>query len=410
VRKALIRGYVLGLLTLAAAVVPGACSDYPQLMRGKYDGMGGSAASGSGTGGSGGSAIIEAGLEDVTGGDGRIDPDAECASSVVSGDLKPANLLFVVDRSGSMNCNLPEDGQSSEDCELIPAKADEELPSKWELTEVALADAFDALETGGVDVRVGLTMFPVEGTWCGVKREPDVSIAALDATQNTELDDFLATVSPDGSTPLAGATILAYAHLYDLLAQGSLDGNVFVVLLTDGYETCKLDELEKLLGQDVPNAYNLLNFRTFVIGAPGSEGARALLSQIAWAGGTASSPDCNHAAAPENEGDCHFDMTMSTDFAADLADTLEQISGTVLTCELDVPSNPDGGAVDYDKVNVDVNDQPISPTDCSVEGANGWEYFADRTRIRLCGEACDLAMQENATVSIVLGCPTRPPE
>jgi hypothetical protein len=199
--------------------------------------------------------------------------------------------------------------------------------------------------------------------------------------------------------------------LFAQLQDGALPGNVFVVLLTDGFETCKVEELDKLLNQDVPNAYQLLNIRTFVIGAPGSEDARALLSQIAWAGGTASSAGCTHDASPGNVGNCHFDMTESEDFASDLAAALEQISGTVLTCELDVPTSETGQEVDLNQVNVDINDVPYSPADCLGDpNANGWQYINDSTQILLCGDACDAAQQENATVSIVLGCPTRPPE
>jgi hypothetical protein len=418
VRSAIVPSCSLLVAGLALAGLPGACTDYPEVVRpalgegtagaGAFDGFGRGGSSASATGGT--RILSEAGVGDADTTDTRIDPDATCASEVVSGDLKPANLLFVVDQSGSMNCNLPEDGQSSEDCEAWPEKLDPDFPSKWELTRNALEDAFDALQESGLPVSVGLTMFPVADTLCGVRDEPDVPIARLNDAQNEAIDDFLATVDPGGNTPLAGATILAYRHLFEQMRAGALTGNVFVVLITDGFETCKEDELDKLLGQDVPNAYDLLNIRTFVIGAPGSEDARALLSQIAWAGGTAPSAGCDHDAEPADVGNCHFDMTESENFAEDLAETLEQISGTVLTCELDVPTNPTGGGVDLNQVNVDINDKQYSPTDCSEEGNSGWQYTDDNTRIILCGEACDEAQQPNATVSIVLGCPTRQPE
>ena len=101
----------------------------------------------------------------------------------------------------------------------------------------------------------------------------------------------------------------------------------------------------------MPNA-RLFNIRTFVIGAPGSEEARGLLSQMAFEGGTASSPDCDHSGDRADEGDCHFDMTKTQNFAADLAAALAAISRTkVLSCEYDVPTNPDGGGDDLPKVN-----------------------------------------------------------
>src|SRR5262249_27388336 len=161
---------------------------------------------------------------------------------------------------------------------------------------------------------------------------------------------LLNAVEPSGETPLAGATILSYQHLDQLLEAADLKGNQFVVLLTDGAETCKVDELPKLVSEDVPNA-RLLNIRTFVIGAPGIEQARARLSQMAWEGGTASSQDCDHAGDEPDEGDCHFDMTTSTDFAADLNKALKEIAQTkILSCEFDVPKNDSGQGVDLGKV------------------------------------------------------------
>jgi hypothetical protein len=413
-----------GVACLVAAAYAG-CGDPIQVMRNQLGGGGapgdrdgGFAADGNGTGASGdqdsGSVLIDSGSDPADSGDqdsSRLDPDAGCASETVTGDLKPANLLFVVDRSGSMNCNLPEDGQTSENCAVNPTKLNDLLPSKWELTRTALGDAFDSLAQGGVPVSVGLTMFPVAESRCDVATIPDVPLAPLDATHNALLHAVLAGVVPDGETPFAGATILSHEHLrQQLVDAGTLTGNTFVVLLTDGYETCAVHELPNMLNVVVPQAYEYFNFRTFVIGAPGSEGARALLSQVAWAGQTASDPNCNHDGLPEDVGDCHFDMTTSLNFADDLASTLEQISGTVLTCELDVPTNPTGEGVDLTKVNVDVNEVGYFSTDCSVEGNSGWQYSDDQTRIILCGAACDAAMQENAAVSIVLGCPTRVPE
>ena len=406
------------LVTALGVALAGGCSEQPtdsdepdqEISTGGDSSSGGAGARGSGARGSGDETggtrvVVDAGDEP----DGRIDPDAGCASTVMQGDLKPANMLFVVDQSGSMNCNLPEDGQTTAECEAFPVKEDESLPSKWELTREALKQAFDTLQSTGVKASVGLSMFPVAPSLCDVSVTPAVPIAPLDDAHNTELDTFLDTVEPHGNTPLAGATILSYAHLFDELQASSLDGNVFVVLLTDGFETCKVDEIDKLLTQDVPNAFDLLNIRTFVIGAPGSEDARSLLSQIAWAGGTPAADDCTHSTDPPEVGDCHFDMTESQDFATDLAATLEQISGTVLTCELDVPTNTTGEGVDLDQVNVDINDQPYDKVDCSA-GESGWQYNDDSTLIILCGAACDAATQDNATVSIVLGCPTRIPE
>ena len=101
----------------------------------------------------------------------------------------------------------------------------------------------------------------------------------------------------------------------------------------------------------------MFNIRTFVIGAPGSETARALLSELAYLGGTATTADCAYGGGDPAVGDCHFDLTSSgggadagadggagTDFAAALADALKAIAAqAVVTCQYDVPT---GGRVD----------------------------------------------------------------
>jgi hypothetical protein len=360
--------------------------------------VGGSTSGGSGginLGGTSGSGI------DGGGGTGGLDLDAGCAAETHQGELIPANLLFVIDRSGSMNCNLPADGQSTAECESFPAPKDATKPTKWALTRDALKLAIDNLQAAG-NTAAGLDVFPNEGSECLVDSNPNIDVLDLSNTQKVALHTFLDNVTPQGKTPLAGATILAYAHLLEKLKQGGLGGNKFVVLLTDGFETCKPDEIPKLLQQDVPNAA-LLGIRTFVIGVPGSEDGRALLSQIAYTGGTAKSPTCVHDPLPNNVGDCHFDMTKSQNFSQDLQAALNAISGTVLSCELDMPT-PKGGLPDYNNVKVLIGGDEIASAPGSCDSGNGWQYNQDKTKIFLCGTACDAAKQPNATVQIYVPC------
>jgi len=218
---------------------------------------------------------------------------------------------------------------------------------------------------------------------------------------------------PEGETPIVGATILGYKYLSEAIRAGDVVGNHFVVLLTDGAETCARNLLGDLVARDVPNA-RLWNIRTFVIGAPGSEQARSLLSEIAWQGGTASSSRCSHGGSNKDVGDCHFDMTESSDLAADLDAALQAISRTkVLSCEYTVPENPDGGGVNLDKVNVTFTPgggrpERIPKDDTGeCDAVDGWQYSADFSKIVLCGDVCDRVQADSSgTVSIELGCPT----
>jgi hypothetical protein len=106
-------------------------------------------------------------------------------------------------------------------------------------------------------------------------------------------------------------------------------------------------------------------------------------------------------------------MTVSVDLAADLDAALQAISRTtVLTCEFDVPENPDGGGVDYNKVNVTFTPgggdaERILQTDGDCDVDDGWQYSEDYAKIILCGDTCTRVQADpEGEVSIELGCPT----
>jgi hypothetical protein len=345
------------------------------------------------------SIVVDSGssnIEDV------VTIDSGCVNETSRGKLRPSNILFVIDRSGSMSCNLPENGQSTKQCAEFPAPLDKNIPSKWELTRKAVESAVSELRNAGT-VRLGLSLFPKTGSLCTATAEPEVPIANLDAAQQERIAKALDSLSPSGETPLAGATILAYSHLLERMRAGNFDGESFVILVTDGYETCKSDEIPKLLNKDVPSARAALGVRTFVIGAPGSEQGRSLLSQIAVAGETETSVDCTFGP-DESQGNCHYDMTNSLDFAADLLDALTKVNAEVLACNLDIPSGPE---VNLEEVNVLIDGKSwpmITKGACSK--ANGWRYTSDYSAIQLCGDACRAAKTRGAEATVILGCRT----
>ena len=350
-----------------------------------------------------------------------LDPDSACTATNLSATLLAANILFLIDRTGSMNCNAPPI-QTTAECAANPKKKDAAQPSKWEITRDALSTALQGLEATKPTPSVGIMYFSADG-YCGLPdpANPNVEVGPLSGDPNSDpqlnaLILSLANVSPKGDTPIIGSTNASYVYLRDNAA--NFDGNRFVVLLTDGAETCDLQQTSKdyILGKAAEVAQKL-NIRTFVLGAPGSEDGRAFLSQIAFEGDTASSPTCDHNGAPPSAGDCHMDMTLpGMNFADELQKNLKAIGGVALSCEFDVPQPGAGQTVDYGKVNVKYKsgggaDEYIlqdSATACSDPANEGWQYEANNTKIVLCGAACEKVKNDpEASISIELGCKTQ---
>jgi Mg-chelatase subunit ChlD len=340
-----------------------------------------------------------------------------CATETARAELVPSNLLFVIDRSSSMKCNPPPT-TSSVVCERDSARVDPAKPSKWDVVREALVAAIAKLPA---ETRAGLSYFSNDDT-CGVYSMPSVPIAALSETQRSAINLSLDAVQPGGATPLAGATILAFQHLHRAAIEQTLTGNKFVVLLTDGEQSdacsdparCSgAEECTELVEAEVSKAAGPgVGIKTFVIGAPGSEPARAVLSRMASLGGT------GPAGCSVEQGTCHFDMTKRTDFGPALQEALANIAGRTLSCELPVPLSPGDGA-EPARLNVVYSPGDRQPPRVILkddraacdQGAYGWQYTDDATRIRLCGQACsEVRRDPKARVDVVLGCPVRVPE
>jgi Mg-chelatase subunit ChlD len=338
--------------------------------------------------------------------DAPLDFDAACATSKVQAKRAPANILFIVDRSGSMNCNPPPTTASSV-CEQFPVTADTTKPSKWQITRDALKGAIAAMPLSN---SVGFTLFNNNDA-CGVQSAPNVAVAPATPTQIALLSTQLDAVTPKGLTPIVGGVTLGYNYMNGSIPVAS--GKKFLVLITDGEETCAKDQTEGFVETTVKNA-TLVGIKTFVIGAPGSEQNRALLSRIAFNGQTPKTATCAHAATPANVGDCHFDLSASgTNLATELNAALDSISKQALGCEYDVPA-PASGTLDYSKVNVlytpsggMARSVPQDNTKACDGGADGWQYSADKSKIILCGATCSAVKADaSGDVSIALGCGT----
>ena len=345
----------------------------------------------------------------------ELEGSAKCDARSFKADELPTNILFVLDRSGSMACNPPP-VQSVASCNMTPIAADPKLPSRWEITVNALKGVFEKLKS--THASAGLSFFSVDNA-CGVNSTPSVGLHPVSKPQFDALNAAMRGVSPRGGTPIVGAVVLAYSHLHE---EAKAQGKRFVVLLTDGEESCGFAGKEEnaadlaaarkhLLEVEVQKA-RAANIRTFVIGAPGSERARGFLSELAFAGGTARLPSCKHGTPDSDQGDCHYDLTQGADFGKVLETALSEISGHALTCEF---PTPDGMSR---MINVQYtasgNAKPLClPFDqrACEGGADGFQFAKradgtdDLSRVVLCGAACERVRHDSGgSVDVVLGC------
>jgi hypothetical protein len=409
-----LRHFARALAVLPLLAAWSACSPSGSSSPGPGGGTGNESGSGSSNGGTtnsstggdttdnGGSQINFGGGTFVT----NLDAGGGCAKASATATLVPANILFIIDRSGSMNCNLPPITTSAE-CETTPTQKDTTKPSKWQVVRDSLKQAIAALPPS---TSAGITYFSNDNT-CGVQSKPNVDIALLTAGQIAALDDSLDGVKPQGGTPLVGAVTNAYKRLNPNQYPNQPLGNKFVVLITDGKEDCVASAVPTLINTTAPLALNGAHVKTFVVGVPGSEVDRSVLSNLAVAGGTPSSPSCNHSQTSPDVGDCHFDMTTQPDLATGLKNALAAISGQALSCEFPIVK----GSQQVDPTKVNVNYTPskgakpvtvIQDASKACSAANGWQYTDNtNSKIVVCGAACD-AVKKAASIDIVLGCQT----
>lgn len=339
-------------------------------------------------------------------GTNTVSPSDACAKSSDVADALPSILELVVDTSGSMDWPPGWAPQSPDDSK--PAGA-----TKWEITRDSLLAAVASLRG---DVALGVNFFPnveqAPGTCLlNLVGLPVTLLGARDSDARAAWAAAVANVVPEGATPTEGA----YRFGTTLLSKSPLPGNKFILLITDGTPTCTLDcectednvpvDAQPLLEQVTQNL--AAGLRTFVIGSPGSEQTRDVLSQIATEGGTAK-PGCSDSGPVY----CHFDMTTESDLATGLDRALSEIALSLRSCEYSIPPPPKGQKLDPGLVNVlytptggttETIARDPSTSDCN----EGWQYSADGKKVVLCGATCDqVSSNTSSQVEILFGCDT----
>lgn len=179
------------------------------------------------------------------------------------------------------------------------------------------------------------------------------------------------------STPLDGATTEGAAAL----ANAALEGQIVVIVVTDGEPTCTNSPGSVQIAQQ----WAKLGIPTYVIGLPGAGGAT--LTQLAQAGGTGS------------------DFFTPGD-AAGLQAELQKIMGTVV-----VQSLNDCGIV-FNETPDNLSDVALVVTDADTDqrfkveqGSEGWQLRADGSGADLLGTTCDEALSGRfSNISFEFGC------
>jgi hypothetical protein len=309
---------------------------------------------------------------------GRLSSDAAqtCVVTTPQTSSVPADVLIVLDRSGSMNDMV--DGTS--------CRGGCGAQSKWSQMTAAL-DAF--IPTVQSTVNWGLKLFASPGrNMCGVSSGVDVAPVANDAAQ---VIGAIGATSPGSSTPTTAAVTAAAAYLQTLN-----DGNPkFILLATDGLPNCGSSPCAPVVGgagaqthdcddanaiAAVKSVHDSLSISTFVIGiGTASGGGDATLTAMAEAGGypRATTP----AYYPVQSAD-------------DLTQVFQTITGMVQSCTFSFTPALDPTKQMISGVTAD--GAPLNANDYTISGNNA---------VQLVGQACaDYMSGKIKNVAVQVAC------
>ncbi len=344
-------------------------------------------------------------------------PPAWCADAqgIYAAKPVPGNVLFVMDRSGSMQIKL-----SSGD-------------TRWVATKAGL---FNMLGTLPSTTRVGAMMFPqgdapitcckIDPTLndvkcaCGTNELPGVTnrcstktynapipVADLDSQQVFDIKGYISSSDKEfyWGTPLAPALKAAV----DLQRTLPSTGPKSIILFTDGIPT-SCDSTSDPTANDVQRIIDAAaggakdGIRTFVMGViDGTKGARATtLSPVAKAGGTARKAGC------ETDNSCFYALNEKT-YAQDIKAAFDDIALQAFDCIFDLPQVQGNGTADLSKINVQVDDgNGAQPVARDTTHADGWDFTPDQKHLQLHGATCAKVKEKSSTnVEIVVGCKTQ---
>lgn len=386
-----------------------------------------------------------------------------CAEFTADGEQKSAAMLFVLDKTASMN-----------------------KQQKWGTAQLAVVsaidnDAFDSMSLGLVTFPVSFTDPPQclcdyacggpgvcdiqtcklllgGGVSCGTSGLPQIAIAPAGTNKSNaatgvrhDMYQYLVANSPLSNSDDGSPIYEALQSGYNALKATNVEARI-LVLITDGGGSCTSLSSPTRPGYsdgacpdwEYPDTINALitsartdatqPVTTFVVGVPGSNSTgqmqdgfatapyhmRLALSTYAVSGSPSTiDPACSSTAMfTQNGADpavpCHFDLSSGGGFNANaLAQAIAAIRGKALGCVYALPDPPPGETIDPAKVNVKtttsmtvatVPKRAMTSDPCDVDGC--WDY-TPMGEVELLGKACeDLETGLTTKVQIEVGCAT----
>jgi hypothetical protein len=343
-----------------------------------------------------------------------------CATATAEAKRLPVYMLIVLDGSGSMD--------------FAPRSRDamnnnRNTGNKWLAARGALRAFFDRLATKG-DPALGVGLYLFSSSVVKSPTQVDVPVRFVDAAHAAALKARISPpVIPSGGTPLLESLEGQLPILADFAPAPPLvpNGKRVLVMMTDGVPNGggAAQDRSLVVAEDALAGRNAFagkpSITTFAVGvgeptADPSNYDEVFMGELAVAGGAAE-PGCLvgwNESSPATAKPCHFQITPGEKSAdtlqAEFLAAINAIQDRVSSCEFELATPADAGAIDPQKVNVIYTSGSGEQRGIPKSDTNGWSYDDPNApkRVRLNGDACTLVKGDpNGSVRIVLGCRTR---